>query len=296
MVYIFMHQLLLVCPLRGGGGGGAGGYACGVNILTSAPCLSSSFDISSLSVLFFRHQPLVCPLLSTSAPCLSSSFDIRPLSVLFFRHQLLVCPLLSTSAPCLSSSLLPSSFVVCLSSCTRRRQFCCCRKRLCPVVSVCSAALVSTFPYICSVLSTSPAAVHSVLQDRLCNRCTFAGIRDKFRYAFNNFVVVVVAESRRNNNNNTLFTAPHLVRAQNVCKDVKRHAHTHARMHAYHTYTLQIHALLVMDWYNKQTKSPQKTYQYATDKRWVFSFDLEESEDEYLTERGREFQSIVPMK
>ena len=29
----------------------------------------------------------------------------------------------STSAPCLSSSLLPSSFVICLSSCTRRGQF-----------------------------------------------------------------------------------------------------------------------------------------------------------------------------
>ena len=33
------------------------------------------------------------------------------------------------------------------------------------------------------------------------------------------------------------------------------------------------------------------THQYADEKRWVFSFDLqEESEDECLIERGSEFQ------
>ena len=38
------------------------------------------------------------------------------------------------------------------------------------------------------------------------------------------------------------------------------------------------------------------TDQYAEEKRWVFSFDLkEESEDECLTERGREFQSTGPV-
>ena len=54
-----------------------------------------------------------------------------------------------TSGPsCLSSSLLPSSFVVRLSSCTRRRHFILfyfiCRKRLCTVVSLFFVALMST--------------------------------------------------------------------------------------------------------------------------------------------------------
>ena len=36
------------------------------------------------------------------------------------------------------------------------------------------------------------------------------------------------------------------------------------------------------------------TDQYAEEKRWALSFDLkEESEDECLTERGREFQSTA---
>ena len=36
--------------------------------------------------------------------------------------------------------------------------------------------------------------------------------------------------------------------------------------------------------------------QYAEEKRWVFSFDLkEESEDDCLTERRREFQNTGPM-
>ena len=38
------------------------------------------------------------------------------------------------------------------------------------------------------------------------------------------------------------------------------------------------------------------TDQYAEEKRLAFSFDLkEESEDERLTERGREFQITGPM-
>ena len=38
------------------------------------------------------------------------------------------------------------------------------------------------------------------------------------------------------------------------------------------------------------------TAQYAEEKRWAFSFDLkEESEDECVTERGREFQITGPM-
>ena len=36
--------------------------------------------------------------------------------------------------------------------------------------------------------------------------------------------------------------------------------------------------------------------QYAEEKRWDFNFDLkEESEDECLTERGREYQTAGPM-
>ena len=43
-------------------------------------------------------------------------------------------------------------------------------------------------------------------------------------------------------------------------------------------------------------RSKKTTDQYAEKKRWVFSFDLkEESEDECLTERGREFQITGPM-
>ena len=38
------------------------------------------------------------------------------------------------------------------------------------------------------------------------------------------------------------------------------------------------------------------TNQYAEEKRWVFSFDLnEETEEECLTERGTEFQITGPM-
>ena len=62
-------------------------------------------------------------------------------------------------------------------------------------------------------------------------------------------------------------------------------SHTHS-----HTHTQQIHALLVMGWYNEK----KTTDQYAEDKRRVFSFDLnlkEASEDECLTQRQREDES-----
>ena len=84
-------------------------------------------------------------------------------------------------------------------------------------------------------------------------------------------------------NNNGLFMAPHFVRAQSTYKDIRicsvhythtcTHTHAHTRMHAYAcththtlactharahahtqtytTHTLQIHALLVTDWYNE---------------------------------------------
>ena len=68
------------------------------------------------------------------------------------------------------------------------------------------------------------------------------------------------------------------------------HSHTHTHLHTHtHTYThtthahththtlslslsLQIHALLVMGWYNEK----KMTDQYSEEKRWVFSFDLRE--------------------
>ena len=52
------------------------------------------------------------------------------------------------------------------------------------------------------------------------------------------------------------------------------------------SHTLQIHALLVMSWYNEK----KMTDQSAEEKRWVFSSDLKEgNEDECLAETGREF-------
>ena len=74
--------------------------------------------------------------------------------------------------------------------------------------------------------------------------------------------------------------APHLVRTRSAYKGIRilisYHTHTH-------THYKIIHALLVMGWYNEK----KTTDQYAEKKRWIFTFDLqEESEDEYLTERG----------
>ena len=97
----------------------------------------------------------------------------------------------------------------------------------------------------------------------------------------------------------------HLVRAWSTYKDkdvlTSSHTHTHARTHARthahthtHTHRVQIHALLVMGWYNERKENDRSVY--AEEKRRVFNFDLKrESEDECLTERGREFQITGPM-
>ena len=60
---------------------------------------------------------------------------------------------------------------------------------------------------------------------------------------------------------------PHLVGAQSAYKDMDMliSSHTHT--------TLQIHAVLVMGWYNEK----KMTDQYAEEKRWVFSFDLKDN-------------------
>ena len=60
--------------------------------------------------------------------------------------------------------------------------------------------------------------------------------------------------------------ASHLVRAQSIYKGYAHfvsHTHTHA-----HPHTLQIHLLLVMDWYNEK----KTTDQYGEEKKWVFQF------------------------
>ena len=41
---------------------------------------------------------------------------------------------------------------------------------------------------------------------------------------------------------------PHLVRAQSTYKDIRLHTHTHTDVYTPPPHTLQIHALLVMDW------------------------------------------------
>ena len=51
------------------------------------------------------------------------------------------------------------------------------------------------------------------------------------------------------------------------------HMHTHTKQKTKQKpHTLQIHALLVMNWYNEK----KMTDQHAEEKRWVFSFDLSE--------------------
>ena len=61
-------------------------------------------------------------------------------------------------------------------------------------------------------------------------------------------------------NNNRLFMVPQFIRAERAYKDIRirsfcqtrARACTHTRMHACtHTQMLQIHALLVMGWYNE---------------------------------------------
>ena len=67
----------------------------------------------------------------------------------YFLHQLLLVCLLLCFLLLLSVCLLtPGGDSLC-------------RKLLCTIVSLCFIALVSTFPQICCVLSTSPAVVHS---------------------------------------------------------------------------------------------------------------------------------------
>ena len=64
-------------------------------------------------------------------------------------------------------------------------------------------------------------------------------------------VVVVVVVSAAAAAATRIFMAPHLVRAESAYRDIRTHSfhhtHTHARTHA-RTHTLQIHALLMMDW------------------------------------------------
>ena len=62
-------------------------------------------------------------------------------------HQL--CSLLCFLLLLLSVSLHPKKTIFC-------------RKRSCTIVSLCSIALVSTFPQSCSILSALPAVVHSL--------------------------------------------------------------------------------------------------------------------------------------
>ena len=73
--------------------------------------------------------------------------------------------------------------------------------------------------------------------------------------------------------------APHLVRAQSAYKDILygyAHfiTHTQSKTHkCTHTHTtLQIHALLVMGWYNEK----KMTVCRREEKRWVFSFELKD--------------------
>ena len=70
------------------------------------------------------------------------------------------------------------------------------------------------------------------------------------------------------------------------------HTHTHTNTHTL-TLTLQIHALLVMGWYNEKKTMDQ----YAKEKRGAFIFDLkEESEDECLTVFVTPFTNICVHK
>ena len=65
------------------------------------------------------------------------------------------------------------------------------------------------------------------------------------------------------------------------------HTYTH------HTHTLQIHALLVMGWLNEKKENDISA---CRREEVGFSSDLkEESEEECLTERGREFQITGPI-
>ena len=89
-------------------------------------------------------------------------------------------------------------------------------------------------------------------------------------------------------NNNDRFTAPHLERAQSTYKDIRICSFYHTHTHAPNTH---VTGDKLVEWEGKKM-----TDQYAEEKRWVCSFELkEESEDECLTEIGREFQITGPM-
>ena len=81
--------------------------------------------------------------------------------------------------------------------------------------------------------------------------------------------------------------APHLVRAQSAYKDIKIHSfhHTHT-----HTHTHTTNTCITGDGSVKRQISMQR-------RRDGFSVltKKEESEDECLTERGKEFQSTGPL-
>ena len=91
-------------------------------------------------------------------------------------HQLLVCLLLcfllfllSVSLLCfllllLSVSLLCFLLLWLSVSLLTPEEDNLCRNRSCAIVSLCFVALMNTLPWICSILSTSPAVVHSFLK------------------------------------------------------------------------------------------------------------------------------------
>ena len=90
------------------------------------------------------------------------------------------------------------------------------------------------------------------------------------------------------NNNNRLFTAPHLQRAQITYNDIRIHTHTHTHTHS-HTYTL-----LTAGWQNEKKENGRSVCR-REEVGFQFWLKKEESEDECLMERGREFQIAGPM-
>ena len=73
------------------------------------------------------------------------------------------------------------------------------------------------------------------------------------------------------NNNIRLFMVPHLVRAQSAYKDIGIYSFHHT-----HTHTLQIHALLVMDWYRSVCQGEEMGFQFWLKRReWRWMPDRE---------------------
>ena len=108
-------------------------------------------------------------------------------------------------------------------------------------------------------------------------------------------------------NNNRLLMMPQLVRAQSAYKGLPistfHHIHTNTWSHMYtqlHTHTFipptPTHTTKTRINGDGLTVKRQKKWQISMRKRWVFSFCIkEESEEDCLTERGREFQMPGPM-